>query len=217
VRNPVTGLWIPADAAVQDYDTGGGTVLQTMFGIAIPGAGGPVPGGTAAAPLVVDTELPAAAALADAEANPTAPRIGANEILFNGTTWDRSRNNVQWTVLASAARNVATVTPIQANYNASGVQVQILITAFPAAETLTVSFHSDDSVGNASYGHQQIVCVAAQVYTLTLHPGATTVPIFANNLSYGNVVPRRWHLYCVPSVTGLGHDWTFGIEGSYVA
>jgi len=37
----------------------------------------------------VDTELPTAASLSDATANPTAPIVGAANIGFNGTTWDR--------------------------------------------------------------------------------------------------------------------------------
>lgn len=37
----------------------------------------------------VDTELPAAGALADATANPTAPAVAAHLMGFNGTTWDR--------------------------------------------------------------------------------------------------------------------------------
>lgn len=39
----------------------------------------------------VDTELPAAAALADAAANPTVPAVGGFMVGFNGTTWDRVR------------------------------------------------------------------------------------------------------------------------------
>ena len=38
----------------------------------------------------VDTELPAAAALANAAANPTVPTVGADLSGFNGTTWDLS-------------------------------------------------------------------------------------------------------------------------------
>ena len=37
-----------------------------------------------------DTELPAAAALSDAAANPTTTMIGANLLVWNGTTWDRA-------------------------------------------------------------------------------------------------------------------------------
>lgn len=38
----------------------------------------------------VDTELPAAAALADGAANPTTPTIGAAGLVYNGATWDRT-------------------------------------------------------------------------------------------------------------------------------
>jgi len=57
--------------------------------------------GSAAAPFggsvtisgtpTVDTELPAAAVLADAAANPTAPAVDSRSSVFNGTTWDRLR------------------------------------------------------------------------------------------------------------------------------
>ena len=40
---------------------------------------------------IVDTELPAAALLADATATPTTPVIGAFNQIFNGTTWDFMR------------------------------------------------------------------------------------------------------------------------------
>lgn len=45
--------------------------------------------GTVAVSGAVDTELPAAAALADATANPTVPAVGAFNMVWNGTTWDR--------------------------------------------------------------------------------------------------------------------------------
>jgi hypothetical protein len=44
--------------------------------------------------VYVDTELPAAAALADATANPTVPTVGSGNLTFNGTTWDRARSGV---------------------------------------------------------------------------------------------------------------------------
>lgn len=42
--------------------------------------------------IPVDTELPAAAALGDATANPTTPIAAAANEVFNGTTWDRARS-----------------------------------------------------------------------------------------------------------------------------
>lgn len=42
--------------------------------------------------VVADTELPAATAMADGEANPTVPRIGVENTVYNGATWDRVRS-----------------------------------------------------------------------------------------------------------------------------
>lgn len=47
--------------------------------------------GTGTFAVQADTELPAAAALADATANPTVPAVGGLNEVFNGTTWDRAR------------------------------------------------------------------------------------------------------------------------------
>lgn len=46
-----------------------------------------------AATVTVDTELPAAASLADATANPSTTSAGSLNLLFNGTTWDRVRGD----------------------------------------------------------------------------------------------------------------------------
>lgn len=54
----------------------------------------------------VDTELPAAAALADATANPTAPAVATFQHGYNGTTWDRLRTAV------GAATNAVATTPV---------------------------------------------------------------------------------------------------------
>lgn len=43
--------------------------------------------------VTVDSEMPAAAALADATANPTTSTVGAGALMYNGTTWDRVRGD----------------------------------------------------------------------------------------------------------------------------
>lgn len=55
-----------------------------------PSFGGAV---TVSGTVTVDSELPAAAALADATANPTVPGVGSFEHVFNGATWDRLRGD----------------------------------------------------------------------------------------------------------------------------
>lgn len=44
--------------------------------------------------VTADTELAAASVLADADPNPTTSRIGSNALVFNGTTWDRTREPI---------------------------------------------------------------------------------------------------------------------------
>lgn len=51
----------------------------------------------------VDTELPAAAALADATANPSVPGVGAFGHMFNGATWDRQRGTKEQGLYAASA------------------------------------------------------------------------------------------------------------------
>jgi len=48
--------------------------------------------GTGTFAVQADTELPTAAALADAAANPTTPTVGAANLGFNGATWDRLKS-----------------------------------------------------------------------------------------------------------------------------
>lgn len=47
--------------------------------------------------VTVDSELPAAAALADAASNPTSPLVGDCQMVYNGTTWDRVRESANST------------------------------------------------------------------------------------------------------------------------
>jgi hypothetical protein len=61
---------------------------------------------------VVDTELAAAAALADATANPTTASAGAFVHGFNGTTWDRARTANGASGAAVASTPVLAITPV---------------------------------------------------------------------------------------------------------
>jgi hypothetical protein len=53
-----------------------------------------VTSGTVSITGAVDTELPAAAALTDNFANPTAPAVGAFTMVWDGATWDRAPGNI---------------------------------------------------------------------------------------------------------------------------
>jgi hypothetical protein len=87
-----------------DLDTGAGTDRIQGVNLRISASGGSIEAlgqKTAAASipvvlasdqgsLTVDTELPAAAALTDDFANPTAPAVGAFTMVWDGSAWDRA-------------------------------------------------------------------------------------------------------------------------------
>lgn len=56
--------------------------------------------------VTTDTELPAAAALADGASNPTTPTVGAAQLAFNGTTFDRVKSTDA--LAGTGANNTAT-------------------------------------------------------------------------------------------------------------
>ena len=205
-----------------------------------------------------NTELPAAVALSDTLANPTAPAVGAcllgwdgtqwvrvdvdstgalrslgflsngswpdNEStgtffgalgdgftrplfvdtgLYNGAGWNAARNNVEVTLLASAARTATTNSPDQTNYNGRGVHVSIDVTVEGPA-TLAIKIQGKHSVGGTYYD----ICDFGTVYTAaTDTPGAKTVAMFpgiltADHVGVGagvfgtiaksGVLPRTW-------------------------
>jgi hypothetical protein len=70
--------------------TTGGLTDTQLRASAVPVSGPLTDTQLRASAVPVDTELPAAAALADAASNPTAPAAGAFGMLWNGATWDRA-------------------------------------------------------------------------------------------------------------------------------
>jgi hypothetical protein len=73
------------------------------------------------------TQFPAAAASADALANPTITQVGAENMLFNGTTWDRQRNNVNTTTGDTGTHTASFNGATQTNYNARGAFITIVL------------------------------------------------------------------------------------------
>jgi hypothetical protein len=72
------------------------------------------------------TGYPTAAASADALANPTITQVGADAMNFNGTTWDRERNNANVTVGDTGAKTATFFGATQTNYNARGAKIFVL-------------------------------------------------------------------------------------------
>jgi hypothetical protein len=183
-----------ADGAVQYLKTGAGDgSLGNPFEYAF------------ALDTAVDTELPAAAALADATANPTVPLVGAcmhilnpvsgnwyrwsspaadgsattsfggiTNLLFNGATWDRRRNNQSLPLLVSAARTATLASADQINYNHSRLLLIVNVSVVGTG-SITPSLQVKDSISGNYFTvwTAAAAIVTAAMFTYYFADGAT--------------------------------------------
>lgn len=89
----------------------------------------------------VDTELPTAAALADAAATPTAPAVGSHGKVYNGATWDHARSagsggTGQGRALVAPGTSVST---IASAVTATGAQTALNLSAAYANHTMQLA------------------------------------------------------------------------------
>ena len=159
--------------------------------------------------LEVNTELPAAAALADGASNPTAPAVGAAGLLYNGSTYDRERGNVEGTLLVSAARTATNASDPQTNYNHRGVVLFLYVTAMPGGgETLTVQLQLKDPVsGWGTYVAFPAVALTGY-YQYVVYPGAAESIATANFEVAALPLGRTWRVNMVHSGSG---SWTYSL------
>jgi membrane protein implicated in regulation of membrane protease activity len=105
---PISGQVTLGDLPIPVSDNGGSLTIDGTVSVS----------GT----VTVDTELPAAAALADTTVNPTVPATGAFNMGYNGTTWDRLRSDTANGLDVDVTRVSGNVTVVQAtaaNLNAT--------------------------------------------------------------------------------------------------
>lgn len=169
---------------------------------------------------LVDTELPAAGAAADAVANPTAPFVQVAQSLFNGVTWDRKRSNYSGTLLSSAARTATTQSANQTNHNFRGVMVLFAVSAAGTGnlnphfitgfagdpDSLTIDLHPAGAL---------VTNAGRNLYVL--YPGNTEAE---GALFYGTLrvaspmpLPRTWRFEVVHSD---GSVWTYQADFHYI-
>lgn len=142
----------------------------------------------------------------------------ANAYAYNGTTWDRVRNNVAATGLASAARTVSTPTPDQTNWNSRGAQIILDVTATPNdVQTLQVTVEVKDPVSGK---YVQIAAFTALVasalgaapttetYAYTMYPGAAETIAATKHELQALPLGRTWRVNVLHSAGG---SWTYSV------
>lgn len=123
--------------------------------------------------------------------------------LFNGTTWDRARSNIDTAALITltGAGAGTTNSADQTNYNGKGAQVVANITVNSGTVSLVVNVQGKDIASGQYY----TICTtttpitATGVVDLSIYPGAGT-PI-SGNYDCSTPLPRTWR---VQTVNGTG-------------
>ena len=145
------------------------------------------PGAALPGTVVVNSELPAAAALADATATPTAPAVGAHLLIWNGTTWDRAdaatvgtgilRVSEEFDFLNIAAGQATTVVKASA-----GILHSIVLNSAAAATNTTVVYDNATGVGTV-IGRPAVVTATVPstlIYDIKFANGLTIITATAN-------------------------------------
>jgi hypothetical protein len=113
----------------------------------------------------VNTELPTAAALADAYANPTTPTVGSANLGFNGTTWERLRSGISsvFTTVTGVLNSIPmgqflTTPPTLSNGNFAPLQVDANGRLLSNSDLIRIAGTVVDvNSGSASAGTQRVV------------------------------------------------------------
>jgi archaellum component FlaF (FlaF/FlaG flagellin family) len=110
----------------------------------------------------------------------------AANLAYNGATWDRQRNNVDVTLLASASRTTTQTSADITTYNAAGIHVVLDMTVVGTG-SVTVSINGKDSVSGKFYtilAGAAVTTNSTNVYKI--FPGATVTA----NVSANDHLPR---------------------------
>jgi hypothetical protein len=143
-----------------------------------------------------------------ADGSNNARLVSVRKELFNGTTWDRDRNNEEVTALASAVRAATTNSSDITAYNAKAILVILDISSVPGGDTVTVSLTGKDPVSG-----NYVTLAAGQAQSATgttaiaIGTGVTTVS--GASYSANNVpVPR---VFRVTVTHSAGTNFTYSV------
>lgn len=163
----------------------------------------------------LNTELPAAAALADDTANPTVPGVASFNMCFDGSTWDRCVKGTggSGTVDSATARTTeATDSQLSTDIAAIKTAVQLI-----DDDQTGASLNHHVSVGTTE-DETEIKATAGRLLSIQITNSAATVAYFrCANLTAANTTPGTSTVFyglAVPgSTTGAGVTANFGPMG----
>lgn len=138
----------------------------------------------------VDTELPAAAALGDGSGNPTTPLVGASGQLYNGSTWDRQRGNLEGVLLANQARTETVSSADQTNYNGRGIHVILDVIDITDTPSIILKIEGKSASGKYYTLLEGAAVTGTGTHVYKVMPWAENVA----NVSVSDLLPRTWRV-----------------------
>lgn len=147
----------------------------------------------------------------------------AASLLWNGTSYDRARNNVpDQTLLASAARTAIASTGVIRNHNASGLIITLQATSVPAsAATLAVYFTLLTHQGInayatvATFGYDRADGTGNR--SMILYPGSSASGAYTglNNIDKAIALPLTPY-FSATVVPSDSQSWTYGLYAALI-
>lgn len=157
------------------------------------------------------------AAIADGAANPTAGGTATFDQWFNGTTWDRVRNNLtNIAVDTSTARTVTGTGVTATNFNATGAFIQVNVTAVSGTTPTMVAKVQYSIDGGTNFIDLDVTNAATAsitttgIYVIKVYPGLPTVAAG----SCPSPLPRVWRLAW--TIGGTTPSFTFATTAGYL-
>jgi hypothetical protein len=117
--------------------------------------------------------------------------LGVATMIFNGSSWDRTRGNMDVTVLSSAARTATLQSSDITNYNAKGLHLVIDVTAIAATPSVVFTIQGKDALSGKYYTILASAAITGTGTTvLKVYPGLTGVA----NSKADDLLPRVWRV-----------------------
>jgi hypothetical protein len=139
--------------------------------------------------------------------------VASQGLDFNGTSFDRRRNNIDTAALITLTTSSAGTfnSADQTNYNGRGLQLGINISA-TTAQTLQVTVQGKDIASGVYYtiGGGTAALASTGFTNVTIYPGITTTA----NLDFAQVLPRTWRVQAV--VSGVGSTLSATVGASVI-
>lgn len=136
--------------------------------------------------------------------------VNSHLLGWGGTYWERWRNNIQATLLASLARNASTASADQTNYNGKGVIVVVNISAVAGDDTFTFTIQGKDPISSEYYGMLVSSALASTgIYVYILYPATTAGATGVISAP----LPRTWRVAATyAQVGGAADTLTFSVS-----